>query len=299
MDAIRKVLFPTKFEALSYPCLQGLLPLKRAGLEEVVLLFVIDRDEVAYNLFRGFDREMADRLREEARLRFEDWEKELAEQGVRARHVIEVGRPDGKIIEVSCREGVDLVVAGRQRQKPTDAVYLGGTTMGVLRRSAIPVLVCKHGPEGSCGHGDRSSFEHVLYATDFSPDSERALRFLGALDGAVRRVDVVHVITERDFRKHSPGELREEEARARERMELICVELRGRGLEADAHLLAGHTAAEILKAARDHGATMIVMGTKGRHGIREIWLGSASHRVAELAPVPVVLVPTERDECYV
>ncbi len=44
---------------------------------------------------------------------------------------------------------------------------------------------------------------------------------------------------------------------------------------------------------------MIVMGTKGRHRIREVWLWSASHRVAELAPLPVVLVPTERDECYV
>ncbi len=44
---------------------------------------------------------------------------------------------------------------------------------------------------------------------------------------------------------------------------------------------------------------MIMMSSKGRHGVREIWLGSASHRVAELAPVPVVLVPTERDECYV
>ncbi len=299
MDAIRKVLFPTKFEALSYPCLQRLLPLKQAGLEEVVLLFVIDRDEVAYDLFRGFDRKLADRLREEARLRFEDWEKDLAEQGLRARHVIEVGRPDGKIIEVSCREEVDLIVAGRQRRKPADAVYLGGTTMGVLRRSSIPVFVCKHGPEGACGSGEGSVFEHVLYATDFSPDSKRALEFIRALDGAVRRVDVVHVITERDFRKHSPEELRKEEARAREMMEEICAGLRGQGLEADSHLLAGHTAAEILKAAQDHGATMIVMGTKGRHGIREIWLGSASHRVAELASVPVVLVPTERDECYI
>ena len=299
MDAIRKVLFPTKFEALSFPCLQRLLPLRQAGLEEVVLLFVIDRDEVAYNLFRGFDRKLADQLREEARLRFEDWERELAKQGLRARQVIEVGRPDGKIIEVSCREEVDLIVAGRQRQKPADAVYLGGTTMGVLRRSAIPVLVCKHGPEGTCGSGDRSVFEHVLYATDFSPDSQRALELIGALDGAARRVDVVHVITERDFRKHSPEDLRREQEKARQRMEAICAGLRGQGLEAEGHLLAGHTAAEILKAAQDHGATLIVMGTKGRHGIREIWLGSASHRVAELASVPVVLVPTERDECYV
>ena len=41
------------------------------------------------------------------------------------------------------------------------------------------------------------------------------------------------------------------------------------------------------------------MGTKGKHGVKEIWLGSASHRVAEGSPLPVLLVPKERAGCYV
>ena len=47
MKKIRKVLFPTKFEDLSFPCIERLYPLKGAGLEEIVFLFVIDREEVA------------------------------------------------------------------------------------------------------------------------------------------------------------------------------------------------------------------------------------------------------------
>ncbi len=300
MDAIRKILFPTKFEDLAFPCLERLLCLREAGLEEVILLFVIDRDEVAFNLFSGFDKKLAGQLTEEARLRFEDWEKRLAGKGIRTRHVIEVGRPEGKILEVACREEVDLIVAGRQHRRATDAVYVGGTTMGVLRRSAIPVFVCKHGEGGACEvNPEEGVFSRVLYATDFSPDSERAFRFVQALGRTVRRVDVVHVITERDFRKYSAEELRRVEEDARQRMAVLCAELKGRGVEAESHLLAGHTVAEILKAVRDHNATVVVMGTKGKHGLREIWLGSASHRVAELSPVPVVLVPCERDECYV
>ncbi|GAB4254207.1 universal stress protein [Deferrisoma sp.] len=299
MEAIRKVLFPTKFEDLSFRCLERLLPLKEAGLEEVILLFVIDRDEVAYNLFRGFDKKLADQLREEARIRFEDWEKELAERGVKARHLIEIGSPEGKILEIGCREEVDLIVAGRQHEHLGDAVYLGGTTMGILRRSAIPVYVCKHPPEGACEVPGTSPFERVLYATDFSPDSERALVFVKALGPVAKAVDVVHVITERDFQKCPPEEVARAEAEAKERMAAICDDLKAAGKEADWHLLAGNTAAEILKAAQDHHSTLIVMGTKGKHGLKEMWVGSASHRVAELSPVPVVLVPTERAECYI
>ncbi len=299
MEAIRKVLFPTKFEDLSFRCLERLLPLKAAGLEEVILLFVIDRDEVAYNLFRGFDKKLADQLREEARIRFEDWEKRLAEEGIRARHRIEVGSPEGKILELGCEEEVDLVVAGRQHAHAADTVYLGGTTMAVLRRSAIPVLVCKHTGEGACDLPGANVFERVLLATDFSPDSERALGFVRAVAPAVKAVDVVHVITERDFRRSPPEAIAEAEAEAKERMAAICGELSGLGLEADPHLLAGKTAEAVLQAAQDYHSTLIVMGTKGRHGIREMWLGSASHRVAELAPTPVVLVPMIRDECYV
>ena len=52
---IKKILFPTNFEDLSFPTVEALYSLEKAGLEEIVFLFVIDRDEVAYNLLTGFD----------------------------------------------------------------------------------------------------------------------------------------------------------------------------------------------------------------------------------------------------
>jgi nucleotide-binding universal stress UspA family protein len=301
MKNIRKVLFPAKFEELSFRCIERLYPLKEAGLEEIVLLFVIDRDEVAHNLFSGFDKKLANQLREEARLRFEDWSKEIEKAGLKCSQVIEVGRPEGKILEVSCREEVALIVAGRQKHVLAEAVHLGSTSMGVLRRTAIPVFVCKHGsPDEIAREAPGANvFERVLYATDFSEDSACALEFIKAMNGATKRVDAIHVITERDFRKHTEEEIRVEEEKCRQRLEEMCAELRDRGLEAEAHLLGGHTATEVLQAATDHRSTVIVMGTKGKHGIKDMWLGSASHRVVELATVPVILVPTERDECYI
>jgi len=300
MKPIRKILFPTKFEDLSFRCVERLYPLKAAGLEEILFLFVIDREEVGFDLFRGFDKKLANRMREEARLHFEDWEKELAGQGISATHRVEIGSPEGRILEVSCQESVDLIVTGRQTHVPADAIYLGGTSMGVIRRTAIPVLVCKHPQaETACEVPESDAYERVLYATDFSEASLCGLEFLKRLGGATRAAEVVHVITEKELQSQSEEEVCAEEAECQERLEGICAELRAAGVEATPHLLAGSPAHEILDAAADHHATAILMGTKGKHGVKEIWLGSVSHRVAEASSLPVILVPRERAECYI
>jgi nucleotide-binding universal stress UspA family protein len=53
----------------------------------------------------------------------------------------------------------------------------------------------------------------------------------------------------------------------------------------------GPTASCILGAAEDERAEFIVMGTRGRSGVRAVLLGSASMDVATQATCPVVLVP--------
>jgi nucleotide-binding universal stress UspA family protein len=300
MKPIRKILFPTKFEDLSFRCVERLYPLKAAGLEEILFLFVIDREEVGFDLFRGFDKKLANQMREEARLHFEDWERELVKQGIRATHRVEIGSPEGKILQISCEEEVDLIVTGRQTHVPADAIYLGGTSMGVIRRAGMPVLVCKHPPaESACEVPDVNVYERVLYATDFSEASLCGLDFLKRLRGVANGVDVVHVMAEKDLERGGEAGGAAEETEALRQLASICSQLREQGMTATPHLLAGPIAHEVLQAAADHHSTLILMGTRGRHGLKEIWLGSASHRVAEECSLPVLLVPKAREECYI
>ncbi len=55
-------------------------------------------------------------------------------------------------------------------------------------------------------------------------------------------------------------------------------------------LAAGVPSAEIVKAADDEHADMIVMGTHGRSGLNRLLLGSVAERVIRLASCPVVTV---------
>ncbi|MGD8721483.1 MAG: universal stress protein, partial [Desulfobacterales bacterium] len=76
---IKKLLFVTKFEELGLDALQSLLILRKAGLEHVVFVNVIERERVAMRRGTGYNKEAEIRLRETANIRFIDWAENLFE----------------------------------------------------------------------------------------------------------------------------------------------------------------------------------------------------------------------------
>ena len=53
----------------------------------------------------------------------------------------------------------------------------------------------------------------------------------------------------------------------------------------------GEIVPEIIAAAKDSAASVIVVGKRGTGRIGELLLGSVSQRLASLAPIPVTVVP--------
>ncbi|TAL16383.1 universal stress protein [bacterium] len=289
--SLRKLLFSTRLEEFSLRAVESLYSLREAGLEEMIFLNVVHYDESAVAASYGFDKHIADELSESARLRFVEWEKRVAAEGLSARHVIELGRVEDKIIEVACREGVDLIVLGERRSLPLDSVYLGGVPMGVARRSPIPVMIFKS-PEAAVAHPlNPRPLKTIIYCTDFSEVSDLAYKFLKRLSGAVDKVEIVNLLTDDDFAAHDPEEIRTVEEGRLKLMEGMAAELLELGVLADTHIYAGDAAREIITVCAERDATAILMGTTGRRGVVEAVKGSLSHRVVEKSPVPVILVP--------
>jgi nucleotide-binding universal stress UspA family protein len=55
-------------------------------------------------------------------------------------------------------------------------------------------------------------------------------------------------------------------------------------------LAGGDAAAEVVRAAREAGSDLIVMGTHGRSGLKHLLMGSVAERVVRQAPCPVLTV---------
>ncbi|MFC7392165.1 universal stress protein [Scopulibacillus cellulosilyticus] len=66
--------------------------------------------------------------------------------------------------------------------------------------------------------------------------------------------------------------------------------LKNSGLKVEEIIRVGVPAHEICQYAKDHHTDMIVMGSRGRGSIGEIFLGSVSHTVLHRAECPVLIV---------
>jgi len=289
---IKKILFPTKFRELAFDALDALTELKKVGLKQVVLLHVIEREEVAFVPYGGYLKDEEERLEEIAKVRFEEWQEKLGQKGIESKIYIVVGNPVVKILSLAGEENVDLIVAGRKKRKGLQRLYIGSTMLDLLRRTNFPVLtykyMCEFEKEGAVyTRINERIFEKPLIVTDWSAPSERVLEYITGFKGLIKKVSVIHVLSE-DLSKE---EIQEVEKENKKKLEAVCNQLGEQGIKASSHVYTGKIEEEVLKATWENKNTLIAMGTTGKGKWREFWLGSTSHRIAELAEVPVLLIP--------
>lgn len=141
-----------------------------------------------------------------------------------------------------------------------------------------------------------------MVCVDDSDGSRAALRVARELGAALDRALVlVHVAppTEAPGVSTAPGgqqRLREAELEdAREVLGRVASEA---GLADDVERRAeiGAAADRIVAVCEDVGASFVVLGSRGRRGLRSAVLGSVSNSVASTAPCPVVIVPPHAAE---
>jgi nucleotide-binding universal stress UspA family protein len=86
------------------------------------------------------------------------------------------------------------------------------------------------------------------------------------------------------------------EQRSRELLDAEVERVRSSGgTVAQAHLMVGEVARQIVELAEDLRAGLIVMGSRGRGGIRRALMGSVSDAVVRHAHCPVMVVRPERE----
>ncbi len=137
----------------------------------------------------------------------------------------------------------------------------------------------------------------ILCAVDFSEPSARALQYALALAERLgAQVDAIHVYQFPNFAVEDgavelPPYVQENLAmRLRERLEQFVKRKTVEGPETSTHLLEGIPYLQIVEAAKEHRADLVVIGTHGRTGLSHVFLGSVAERVVRNSEVPVLTI---------
>ena len=285
---IKKLLFVTKFNDLSFNALQSILHLRTAALQHVEFAHVIEREKVAMHRGLGYQKSEEIKLRETANIRFIDWAENLFEQGMEVGVYIVVGNLVSQVIEAARKEQPDLIVIGRSNKGLIDQLYTGSDITEIIRQASTPVLIYKP-PTDKIDLEDKP-FERPLLATDWSPASLRALDYLLPLKGVIKKVNLVHVASEKDL-KGSAMEIQKVRKESRAKLDEMVDRLVAKGIDARAHVYIGDPEEEIERAANDCQASLIVLGSSGKSAWAERWLGSTPRIIAEKSDYPTFIVP--------
>ncbi|WDP92902.1 MAG: universal stress protein [Desulfobacter sp.] len=289
---IKKLLFVTKFEELCYDALNSLLSLRNADLDHVVFLNVIERDKVALKRGSGYLKEEEVKLKETANIRFIDWAENLFEMGMEVGAYIEVSSLIPEILKVIEKERPDLAVIGRSHKGTLEQLYSRSDITELTRRVDIPILVFKHMVEDQVV--PEEIFKRPLLATSWSSSSQAAVDCLKGLSGVIGQLHVMHVVSEKDLKSSDTHEVQKVRKFERGRLDDLCDEFEDAGIDAKPHVYVGDPEKEILKAAREYQASMIILGTSERNAIVERWMGSISRNVADKSVYPCLLFPVDK-----
>ncbi len=138
-------------------------------------------------------------------------------------------------------------------------------------------------------------YDTILVGVDMSEQSDRAVAAaedLARLSGG--KIHIVHM-REQDLVTGRGAALYDTES-AGEADELLAKEaqrVQEAGLSVSTEVrtvIAGQVADQIVAAAKDHDADIIVVGSHGRSGIARVLLGGTAYKVLHLADRPVLVV---------
>jgi nucleotide-binding universal stress UspA family protein len=289
---IRRILCPTDFSDLSKSALAQAAALARWYEAEITLLYVtpaaVMAAEVAYIPGPWLTPEMREKLRGDLHA----FAEPAREQGLHVRIDLGEGNPSTEIRDTARTGAFDLIVMGTHGRHGLESWILGSVTEAVLRASPCPVLTIA--PRARLALTAR--FERILCPVDFSPTSERTTREAGRLAGVTQSQLVLFHVVERVGGPPSPvppgfdrrAYRHDVEENVRRRLSRMRPE--GGGDEVEEAVAWGWPDREILRAARERSAGLIVMGAHGGP-LDSTLFGSTAHKVVRRAPCPVLVLP--------
>jgi nucleotide-binding universal stress UspA family protein len=287
----RKILCATDFSAGSDAALRSATALAQHFDAHLSLLHVIPFDlKLAVNFESPEEAEehaLCEALRE-----LKAFAEKYTAGSFSIQYLVRVGDAETEIINAARDEEADLLVLGSHGRSGWRAVVFGSVTESVLRHSELPVFTVPANPSKSSGTG--TQITRILCPTDFSPPSTEALR--KAAEWCREFQAELYVLHVMPFSEPALGIISAaeyEQSRAKDAALAVWHYLTDKDVEdcrPQVIIRAGAPGSQIVRAAEELEADLIVISTHGQSGWRHLVFGSVMEAVARTSRRPVLTV---------
>jgi nucleotide-binding universal stress UspA family protein len=203
--------------------------------------------------------------------------------------VLERGAVADAILQFVEAKTIDLIAMGTHGRRGLDRLVLGSVTERILRTARPPVLAVHSLPHGSGAREKPVQFRKILFCTDFSDNSPRALEYAFLLACKYKAgISLLHVIERSDGGK----DLEAEKRQVLQQLQTVVPQNVQNYAMVEPAVRAGKTYQEILEHAAETQTDLIVMGVRGRNALDLALFGSTTQRVIQLGQWPVLVVRT-------
>jgi nucleotide-binding universal stress UspA family protein len=179
-DKVRfdKILLTTDFSSISEKALPYAAAIARHFRAMIYVAHVIPVED--YTHIPPSERSVAlARMKEQAERRITAILSSSHFQGIPHKIVLDHGDVLPLLSRIAEEDNIDLIVTGTHGKHGLQKLFTGSMAEEILRIASIPVLAV--GPEVVVDPQAEVNIRHILYATDFLPESKRAMRYAYAL----------------------------------------------------------------------------------------------------------------------
>jgi len=270
---------------------EALRLLKDLSMDHLVLLHALNVPKPAYPMMIP---EVAQQLSHEIERSMRADGERLLERAVSllpfhtgpVTKVMQVGSPAEVIVTAAEQEKTDLIVMGARGLGPIKERLLGSVSHRILTSAPCAKLIVS---------GPIRTIQQVLLPLRSSSDTEDAIRFL-ELKPFRQSVELTLLSVLPDIPPlggMAAVGTEAYQAREKENAQLFLQSAANRlersGYSARSQVLIGTAVESILDQARGRNVDLILMGSRGRHGLPRLMLGSVSHAVLHSAPCPILV----------
>lgn len=277
-------------------CLRALREaMHRASVDGAAVTVVHVMDEMLVQELKQALSTSESAIRAEWEARLRKFVDESGAGGAKAAAEVRVGHPFSELVDACHAHGADLLVMG-VKGSGTEASRIGVIAAKCIRKAPVDVLVVRHDAE--------PPFKKVLACVDFSDNSAKALRRalqLAAQDRAeveclyVYQSAMAMALDYGGFITPLPPVISDDEAMKNWHKELdgfvapIAREFEGVAVRTVVAEQLNIREA-ILDHVRDHHTDLVVLGTRGKSGLRHMLIGTTAEKIVQNAPCSILAV---------